>query len=67
MKLHANDDDNEYLQTNIKSYWYENEEKHKTSSRKTPSSPGIQISVKSTFSEGVRVFPWDQSHTNSLY
>lgn len=29
MKLHAKDDDNEYLQPNIKSYWYENEKKEK--------------------------------------
>lgn len=29
MKLHAKDDDNEYLHSNIKSYWYENEKKEK--------------------------------------
>lgn len=31
MKLHAKDDDNEYLHTaDIKSYWYENEKKGKS-------------------------------------
>ncbi len=30
MKLHAKDDDNEYLHTaNIKSYWYENDKREK--------------------------------------
>lgn len=36
MKLHAKDDDNEYLHpANIKSYEYDNEKKKKKSLRKT--------------------------------
>lgn len=50
MKLHAKEDDNEYLQNaNIKSYWHENEKKEKSSFQWERKKQNYLISISSQY------------------
>lgn len=77
MKLHAKDDDNEYLHTaNIKSYWCENEKKEKARCLYEENAWSPDLKTERLYSMFVQLswcfwryerFPGDLSYTNCLY